>query len=552
MTNSSIMVQPGMILDRVTEPEEPGYAGGGAESAALSYAYWFLGTGDQWKEQRIDHESALTYSVVWRCVSLISQTIASLGWHIFERQADERQKVQVEDDVAWLLAVQANPELSAYEFRQTMLKDALTWGNGYAEIERDGYGRPVWLWRLAPSRVEPIRSGRQLLYEVDNGTGEQPSYLRPENVFHLKGLGPDGLVGYSVIDMARRTISLGQDQEAFGSSFFKRGPMPGGILEMPGNVKKSERDATQHTFQEAYGGSKKAGRVVVVSGGMKFTPLTLPNSDAQWIEGRRFSAEDICRFFGVPPHKAFDLTRSTNNNIEHQSIEWVQDCLLSWARRLESEADIKLFGRVNRGRKYTRINLATLLRGDSQTQTDTVTKQVTSGLRTVNEGREFFDLNPVEGGDTPLIQGAMIPLDQVIDPPGPPAPVVPPKEPEEDEPADPPEDRARPFIELLKAAFTRMHRVKLDKARRAQNKGKLQEHIAEFYGPPNVEHVADELRPIFEAFAAGKDVVAATTAAAEECDSQERALLKAGVTEWPGQPEKAAAASLKTLWEAVR
>ena len=111
------------------------------------------------------------------------------------------------DDVAWLLGVQPNEETNAFEWRQVTLKDCLLWGNSYSEIERDGMGRPKALWRIDPWRVCVERnSAGQLYYEIQNGASSGPDVLFPFEVFHTKGLGPDGLVGYSVIEMARRSI----------------------------------------------------------------------------------------------------------------------------------------------------------------------------------------------------------------------------------------------------------------------------------------------------------------------------------------------------------
>lgn len=412
---------PFPVEARVTTPADPGDSH--AESAALAHAWWSLGLLEQYREEQpVNHHTALTYSVVWRCVSYISQTIASLGWHVFEEKRGgindkHRFRMPIEDNIAWTLGMQASPEMTAFDWRQVMLKDALTWGNGYSEIEFTRAGKPFWLHRLDPSRVDPDRDETgQLVYHVRSPMGGAEKTLPASQVFHLKGLGPDGLVGYSVIEMARRTLQQAMSQEDYGRTFFRRGPMPGGVLEIPGAVKKEERDAMRKSFEDTYGGAKNAGRVVVLTGGGKFTSMTLPNDDAQFIESRQLSAEDVCRIFCVPQHKAGILTRSTNNNIEHQSIEAVQDCLLPWCRRLETEADVKLFGRVTMGRRFTRLNLETLLRGDSRTQTENLTSQVNNGLRTVNEGRELLDLNPIPGGDTPLIQGAMIPLEQAINP----------------------------------------------------------------------------------------------------------------------------------------
>jgi hypothetical protein len=209
-----------------------------------------------------------------------------------------------------------------------------------------------------------------------------------------------------------------------------------------------------------------------VFGGMKFTAADLPNDDAQLLDSGRFSAEEICRLFGVPPHKIGMLDRSTNNNIEHQAIEFVQDCILPWARRLEAEADVKLFGRTNRGRRFTKLNIGTLLRGDSTTQMENVTKGVASGVYLVNEAREYLDLNPIDGGDTALIQGAMVRLDDVLNPPEPPPPPQPPGPPQNDEggeddpePGEGPPDALAALRPVFEDACRRLLRQEANRAK---------------------------------------------------------------------------------------
>ncbi len=467
-------------MARQTEPEEPGGGGRGWEEAAAEHFLWESGLLSS-DDIPVNHTTAMTYSAVFACVRIISQTIASMGWHQYEHLGEGKGKrpIGLEDDTTWLLNMQASPEMNAYEWRQVMLKDALTWGNGVSEIERDGMGRIRNMYRLSPERVTLTRNDRGgLIYVVDEDT-EDETVLTPDRVFHLRGMSPDGLVGYSVIDLAARYIQLGLDIGKFGQAFFKRGPLPGGVLEMPGRVTREEKADTRKSFESVYGGTKNAGRVIVLSGGAKFTAMSLPNTDSQFIESGQMSVLDVCRFFGVPPHKVAELTRATFSNIEHQAIEFVQDCILPWCRRLETEADVKMFGRTNRGRRFTRINIDSLLRGDSKTQTETVTSKVNNGLLTIDEGRDYFGMNPIPGGDTPLVQGAMVPLERVLEEPKP-APAFgeqpdPDEEPEDDPDEDMdegdedvPEDVAAAFTPLFADAYGRLLRVRADKSRRGK------------------------------------------------------------------------------------
>ncbi len=494
--NTSLIVSP---WARVTEPDEPGGGGGrGWEEAAAEHFLWESGLVSS-DETTVNHITAMTCSAVFACVRIISQTVSSMGWHQFESLGEKEGKNRIgyEDDVTWLLDQQANPEMNAYEWRQVMLKDALTWGNGVSEIERDGMGRIRGLWRIDPARATLSRtdSGR-LIYVIDEDT-ENETFLPPEKVFHLKGLSPDGLVGYSVIDLASRYIRLGLDIGKFGEAFFSKGPMPGGVLTMPGRVTQAEKADTRRSMEKVYGGSKNAGRVIVLSGGATFEQMSMANTDSQYNESWQAIVLDICRFYGVPPHKVSDLSRATFSNIEHQSIEFVQDCILPWCRRLETEADIKLFPRTNRGTRYTRINIDSLLRGDSTAQTTTVTQKVNNGLMTIDEGRDYFGLNPIPGGDTPLVQGAMVPLERVLEEPEPEPAPAPPTPPDDEEDADEegdeeevPEDVAATFTPLLADAYGRLLRVKADKSRR----GKLD------MGEHRV-HVTQSLLPILKALA---------------------------------------------------
>jgi HK97 family phage portal protein len=574
------------ILDRATEADDPGRTPG--LGARDYYVMDLLGL--QRQKPWVDENTALCYLPFLACVRVISQAVASLGWHVYERGDDGRSKLPVEDDTAWLLNMQASDELNAFEWRQALTKDALTCGNGFAEIERRPNGSPLNLHRISPDRVTLLRDdlGR-LLYRIDNGRGADADFFGPRDIFHLRYLSPDGLVGYSPVSLARAAIRVGMSIQSYKDNFFSRGPMPGGALKIPQKLSDKALEETRESFRQVYGGSDNAGKVVVLWGSMEFSPLQLPNDAAQLIESGYFSAEEMCRLFDVPPHKIGDLRRSTFSNIEHQEIAFAQGCLLPWCRRLECEANVKLFGRTNRGRRFTTLNLATLLRGDSTTQMDVVTRGISAGVYTVNEGREYLGLNPIDGGDTPLIQGAMVRLDAVLNPPEPqPSPVpTPTPDPDDPETTDvqnsvygycprcgaPGVTRERrpdgndrcsnghtypsrqrlnspkpvdlsPFRALLVRAFARQLHVEADKAQRqadrvararrpggsAEGLTALNDHIAAFYGSICIENVVDALYPILSAtcmFLALPDETAKAVAlkAATLHDADSRATL---------------------------
>jgi HK97 family phage portal protein len=364
----------------------------------------------------VNEEIALTYGPVWDCVHCIADSIAMLPWHVHERLGPGKGR-RIRDDIAldWLLNVQPNPEQTAFQFLQFFISSALLWGNGYAEIVRDAAGRPIALWPLLPSVVTPMRLsvGGPLIYRVRGQDGMVD--LPASDVLHLAGLGYDGLVGYSVIRMAARSIGVGLAMEQFAAGFFANGTHPSGILTTEAILNQTQIELTRKNWEDTHGGPYKAGKTAIMFGGLKWQSLTMPMQDAQFLENRKWQIEDIARWFRIPPHKIGDLEHAKYANIEQQSIEFVTDCLMPWVVNMEQMANSKLIGRNNQGKLFTKINVNALVRGDMATRYAAYGIAKDKGLMSTNDIRELEDLNPVPGGDDYYVQMQMIPIDMVRD-----------------------------------------------------------------------------------------------------------------------------------------
>lgn len=367
----------------------------------------------------VDHDTALRYSAVFACVRVISESIACLPWHVYEDQGDRKEKAK--GPIEYLLNKRPNPELSSFSFKRTLLGWALTWGNGYAEIERDNAGRPIGLWPIAPDRVEVKRDAEtgQVYYEVYNSR-DAKSIVDPRNMFHVHGLGYDGLVGYSVISLSARNIGLGLAAEDFGASFFGNGAQLGGVIKVPNGSRLSTeaKAAMYKAFNSRHQGTKNAFKVEILDGDADYKEIGIPPEDAQMIETRGFNVEDICRWFRVPPHKVAKLDHATFTNIEHQSLEFVTDTLGPWIKCLEEEADYKLFGLRNT-RYYTKLNVNALLRGDMAGRAAYFRDMWNLGVLSVNEIRALEDLNPVPDGEKRFVQLNMTTLEKAGEQPEP-------------------------------------------------------------------------------------------------------------------------------------
>jgi HK97 family phage portal protein len=391
----------------------------------------------------VDEQTALRYGAVFCCVRVIAEAVAVMPWHIMAKTPSGRERLDTHP-ADWLLHVAPSEEMSAYTWRETMTSWALTHGNGYSEIERDGSLRPIALWPIEPDRVNPVRDARgRLLYEVNNGPTGQ-TVLQPRDVFHLKGPGWNGLKGYSPIDLARESIGLGLATERFGAAFFGNGATPGGVIEAPETFELSP-DAKRimlEEFDKVHKGANNAHKTAYLDGGMKYKALTVPPETAQFLETRQFQVLEICRWFKVPPHKLYELGRATYNNVEQQQIEFLTETLIPWLTRLEQEADAKLLGPYQRGRMYSKIKPEALLRGDLKSRYDAYAVGKQWGWLSTNDIRALEDMDPIpEGGDIYLIPMNMR---DAAEPPPEPAPPPAPALPEP--PADDPSDR---FLKLL-------------------------------------------------------------------------------------------------------
>lgn len=390
---------------------------------------------------RVTEDTALTLPEWFACVSVISRNLAALPWGVFEWSQHGARR-PLHGQIEWLLNNQPNPEMTAFSFRETIIAHAINWGNGYAEIQRDLSSRPVALWLITPDRVCPERraSDGALVYKVRNDDGTERE-LTADQMFHLHGLGFNGLVGYSLVQLAARSIGVGIAQDVFTQSFYANGTVMGSVVEMAVGMNPKQIGDAESYYNERHGGARNAFKVKVAPLGTKIHPLGMPLVDAQFVDSRQMSVTMAARWLGVPPHKIADLSRSTNNNIEHQGIEFVTEAIVPWAKRLEQEANVKLFGARAMGRVYTKLNVNALMRGDAKSRAEFYKVMTQIGAMSINDVRELEDMNSIgEAGDAHLVQLNQTTVEHLVENPGgkAAAPTQTPAPPPDATPEDPP------------------------------------------------------------------------------------------------------------------
>jgi HK97 family phage portal protein len=386
---------------------------------------------------RLTADEALQLAAVWACIDAIAKAIASCDWNIYQPKGKKRHEQVVDDPLNWILNTRPNPEMTAIAFREALLYIGIPFGNAYAEIIRDGAGRVAELWPLEVDRVTPRRNeAGQLVYHYRQPDGAL-AILDARQVFHLRGPSLSGFLGENLVARAARSLSIAAAQERFAASFFGRGAHPGGVLEHPGKLSPERVALLEDDFDKKRAGPHNAYRPMILEDGMKWTTISVNPQESQLLEERQFAVEEICRWFGVPPHKVQHLLRSTFSNIEHQSIEFVRDALAPWCVRLQQEADFKLF-RQDRGPwRYTKIDTAPLSYGDAKARADAHAVWRQNGIMSANEIRRREGLDDIgPDGDVLLVQANLTTVENIVNPPKPPPAAVP--APAEPDPNDKP------------------------------------------------------------------------------------------------------------------
>jgi HK97 family phage portal protein len=272
-------------------------------------------------------------------------------------------------------------------------------------LARDGLGRVAQMAPLDAARMEPHREADGLHYRYQRLDGQQAEFRR-RDLFHMPGLSWDGVQGYSVIRHARETIGLGLAGEEHGARFFGNGATTTFVLGTDGKLSDAAFKHLKDQVKEEHTGLAHAWEPWVLEEGLKPLPVSMNNDDAQWLESRKFSVLDVCRWLRIQPHMLFELDRSTNNNIEQQALEFIKYSLLPWISRYEAVYGDQLLGREWLGRGgdlYIKFNVGALERADIKTRFESYAIGRQWAFMNGDKIAELEDWEKFPGGDEYLV-----------------------------------------------------------------------------------------------------------------------------------------------------
>lgn len=342
-------------------------------------------------------ETALKISTVWACTGLIAESVGMLPLLTYRYLADGGREVAKDHPLYQVLHSLPNAEQTAIEFREMMTGHVLLRGNAYALILPGRRGFADQLVPVHPDHVQPeILPNHRMRYRV---TGEWAGTYLDEEMLHLRGRTNDGRTGLSVVSAAREAFGLALAAEGYGARYFGNNSQPSGVLKMPGKLKPEGARRLKAEWDEAHRGVNAAHRVAVLEEGLEWQQIGVTNKDSQFLELREFTAEDVCRWFRVPPHMVGLTSKSTSwgSGIEEMSAGFVTYTLQPWLTRWQQAImrDLILAPQAY----FVEFVVDALLRGRTLDRYNAYAIARNNGWLSVNEIRQRENLNPVDGGD---------------------------------------------------------------------------------------------------------------------------------------------------------
>lgn len=358
----------------------------------------------------VNSETALAHSGVYTCAKILSESIASLPVGLYTSDNSKIQQL-TSDRRNYMISQEPNDLYTSYDFRATAMVHLALHGNFYADIIRDGNRRPVRLriienpnWVIPELDLNGNLWYRVYDYKVNGQMRERETPVRPRDIIHVKGMSTDGIVGKSPISIFRENIGLGIATTETQAALWKNGAFMSGYIKHPGKLSPDQQQNLSQAWQARYTGRENAGKTPILDGGLEFVPLMMKPADALFIETAKLSLQDIFRIYRIPMHMGGLLDRATNNNIEHQSLEFVRDTLRPILKNWENELDRKLLFENEKMRLFFRFNVDAMLRGDTQSRAEYYQRALGSvsspGWMTPNEVRVLENLNPIADADT--------------------------------------------------------------------------------------------------------------------------------------------------------
>lgn len=364
----------------------------------------------------VNDAAAMRLSAFWACARLVASTIGSLPLPVYRLDAGGVRTSARDAPLFRVLHDSPNEDQTPVDYWEQAALSMMLRGDHFASKIRDG-NRLIALEPINPARMTVTRARNGAIrYRWSDGADSFDQ--GDEDVFHVRGFGGGPLRGLSIVAHARTSLGIAIAADTAASALFANGINSSGVFSTDTQLDRTQASEAQELLAEKYQGARRAGLPMVIGHGLKWQPITMNADDAQLLESRAWSVEDICRWFGVPPFMIGHSEKSTSwgTGIEQQTLGFLKFTLNPYLRRIEQAVRKQLITPAERGQGlFAEFNIEGLLRADSQGRARFYESALRNKWMVVNEVRGKENLAPVEWGNEPIVQAQDIPLSEQIE-----------------------------------------------------------------------------------------------------------------------------------------
>lgn len=395
---------------------------------------WNRGAGGPWSKKTaagpvVDEDNVMELDAVLACIRVLAESIAALPYELFiEDDVNDEVNPDKDHPVYEMVRWQPNPETTAYEMKFNTVADAIIRGYGAAQILRSVSGKIVQLWPLEAKYLKPWRApdNGRIVYRYNLLTLKKSKeiMLEADEVLFYRIFPQGGVGGQSLIRLAAEAFGSAKAADEFSAEFFENGSIHTGMIEIPEELTDEAYARLKKDWKDTHTGKGNRHRAPILEGGAKFNALALTNQESQLLETQKFKRSTIAGLLRVPAHLINDLEKATYSNIEHTDLGFAKHTLRPWLTMIEQRDRLSLLTPAERKTRCFSHDLTDLLRGDLLSRMQGYAAAISAGIMSPNDVRRKEKMNPYDGGDVYLVQGALRDINApvVITPQGKPKP----------------------------------------------------------------------------------------------------------------------------------
>lgn len=344
------------------------------------------------ESEKLTEDNALTFGSLYSVINILASDIASLPLQVFQSKNGQREKLGLDNKVAYLLTKKVNSRMTPYEFKAKIIMDMCIFGNHFSLMKFDRAGNVSQIVPLDPSVTNVFTTDTGQLFYKTTYNNEQIELMDYE-VIHIKHTLTKNGLGVSPLAAIRLNAEAVNSGDVMNRSLLENNGIPKGIISVSGSLGKEAKDNVRKEWKRA--NSEAGNGVLVMDSGMEYKQLGQTQQDMDFLNGMNFNLERVAAAYRTPSHKLNLLDRATYSNVSEQNVDYISSALLPLVKNIEEVLNISLFTEKEQMQGfYIKFNFNNLLRSTPRELAETIETELRSGTLTIDEARELNERNP--------------------------------------------------------------------------------------------------------------------------------------------------------------